>query len=56
MENFSKRTTAAIFVGFLLLSVGWGICWQKVAEEGQQAVHCEIHAQHVTCTAGGKAT
>jgi hypothetical protein len=55
MENFSKRTTAIILVGFVLFGLGWGYGWQKVGAANATAVHCDLHSQHMTCTPVGKA-
>ena len=55
MENLSKRTTAIIAVCFLLLAIGWGLGWQKVAEESCPPVHCDFHFQHITCAPVEKA-
>lgn len=33
VENFSKRTTASLFVAFILLVVGWGL-WMEKAVTG----------------------
>jgi hypothetical protein len=55
MENLSKRTTAIIALCLLLLSVGWGFGWEKVAEESYPPIHCDFHYQHMTCAPVGKA-
>ncbi len=51
MENFSKRTTASLFVTFILLVVGWGLWMEKAAEPLAPPVHCD---RHLVFTPGGK--
>jgi len=57
MENFSKRTTGIISVGFLLFALFWGFGWDTVAQMSTPAVHCTCtyNAQHLVCTPAGKA-
>jgi hypothetical protein len=51
MENFSKRTTAIIAGCLLLFAVGWGVGWEKVAQQSCQPVHCDFSSRPAVCTA-----
>lgn len=55
MENFSKRTTAILFVCFILFGLAQGYVWQKVAEESSPAMRCDVQFHNVTCVPVGKA-
>ena len=50
MDNFSKRTTATILSGFLV--VWLGVCFAIFdMAEPKNTVHCGYHSATLTCTA-----
>jgi hypothetical protein len=49
VENLSRRTTASLFVAFILLGLSYGVCLAEFAGLGAPAVHCDHHLRFTFC-------